>query len=325
MGKMSKKMVKQHIKNQSEERKHVMDDLEQKMQQQVAEEKFADALDTMAELAKRKCMDPEIMYDGALCYFMVGDYDRAANWINNTLTYKPDHRQARILLARLCLQEERVEDGLAVFDFVLEHYQGTLTAGEKEDISDILEYYSRNDADKLREHYPNIAAFLHLEAEEAAPEAAAAIPVASPMERARAAVAAMKQRLQQTEVKTAAPEPVPASAAEPAPTAEPAAAATMPAEHTAAGDRDHILAKDVSLLEKIALLNSFAGAYYAQGDFAAVADLLDTALKLDAHHEATLRNSCYNAVALGQKEKALEYAARLPMMDFALLDRIRQI
>ena len=101
MGKLSRKVSKQQQKNKAQEVQQQMEPLKKKMQEQMAAEEYAPAIETMAELAKLQCMDPEVMYRGAYAYFMLGDYDRAANWINNTLTYAPQHVPARILLARL--------------------------------------------------------------------------------------------------------------------------------------------------------------------------------------------------------------------------------
>ena len=205
MGKLGKKMAKNQKKNKEVQLQEEMNPLKRKMKQQIAEENFTDAIATMSELAKLRCMDPEVMYDGAYSYFMLGDYERAATWIDNTLTYEPNHMMARILLARLCLLEERTEDGLAIFDFVLEHYLAVLPEESREEIEEILEYYGRNEADKLRRRYPHITAFLKLESTADA-ESAAEPPVAEktakeeaePLAKAQAAVAALKNLMAKT-------------------------------------------------------------------------------------------------------------------------------
>ena len=35
--------------------------------------------------------DAETMYAGAYSYFMLGDYNRAAQWIKSTLAFAPKH------------------------------------------------------------------------------------------------------------------------------------------------------------------------------------------------------------------------------------------
>ena len=142
MGKASRKINK---RKEKEVKKQVQTDiqaLKMQMQQQVEAEQYAEALESLAGLIKDKCYDAELMYQGAYCYFMTGDYTRAAQWVDNTLQYAPQHIAARILLARICILEDRTEAGLAVFDFILENYLSALTQEQKEEISDVLEYYA---------------------------------------------------------------------------------------------------------------------------------------------------------------------------------------
>ena len=334
MGKASKKVAKQQAKTKSAAAKKQMTGLEQVMKQQMQEEKYEDAINTMAELAKIKCMDPGVMYDGAMCYFMLGDYERAANWINNTLTYEPNHPQARILLARLCILQDRTEDGLAIFDFVAEHYLPVLSAEEIEDMEDILEYYARNEADKLCASYPHLASFLKLDGGAGA-AAAAAQPVREvsaaseapataeedPLAKARAAIASMKQLMNEAKAVPASVEPVPAPAAAAEPQATEDASAWTPAESADVVKAD-ILDKHISMVEKIALFNSFASAYYYKGDAASAVILLDAALEIDDCHVETLRNRVCAAIRLGKKDEAMEYLAKMPLPDFVLLDKI---
>ena len=82
-----------------------------------------------------------------------------------------------------------------------------LSAEEIEDMEDILEYYARNEADKLCASYPHLASFLKLDdgagaaaaaaqpvrEVSAASEAPAAAEEADPLAKARAAIASMKQ------------------------------------------------------------------------------------------------------------------------------------
>ena len=47
------------------------------------------------------------------------------------------------------------------------------------------------------------------------------------------------------------------------------------------------------------------------------------ALEIDSHDPFVLRNVAYVCVAMKDKEKALEFAKALPMMDFGLLKAIK--
>ena len=132
-------------------------------------EKYADAINMMPELVKLGCRDIDFFYGAAYCYFMLGDMDRAAQWVNTALSVYPAHVATKILLARICLMQERVADALAIFDMLLAAPGLSLTEQEQEDMEEILEYYQYSEEELIREKYPNVAAFLKLdEAAEAA-------------------------------------------------------------------------------------------------------------------------------------------------------------
>ena len=329
MGKASKKLAKQQSRHKENILQQGNKDLKVVMQEQMEREAYDDALGTIASLLTNKCVDPEVLYNCAVCYFMTGDYTRAGEWINNTLTYAPGHFAARILLARLCILENRVEDGLAIFDFVLDKWDGKISIETQAEIGEILEYYGRNDADKLRQHYPHIAAFMKLDKSEAdiarreQPKAVVTNPKpietkpdveeSDPLAKAQAAIESMQQMMAgitEEEASTATEETVSTFAVE---------------EST---DLENILqeiaAKPVSLNEKIKLYNSFAGACYYDNKWEDAAVLLDKALEIDTQQEMSLRNMAYVMLAQGNTGKALEYASRMEVMDFGLLRDIKK-
>ena len=355
MGKLGKKLAKQQRKNKEVQVQEEMNPLKQQMKEQMAEEKFADAIETMAELARLKCMDPEVMYAGAYSYFMLGDYERAATWIDNTLSFAPNHIMARVLLARLCLLEERTEDGLAIFDFVLEHYQPELAADAAEEIEEILEYYGRNEADKLRRRYPHIAAFLKLgsdaaepaqTAETPAPAQPAEVPVsaepvqpampapespiaaAEPMAKAQAAVAALKNLMARTKPQETAVQPEtaaePVQAAGQSKTAVPEEQAAAKAQSAVAALKN-LMAKSngVKTGENLQQLQQRAGEAFVNNELEKAEELLQSALELDAGDDTTLQGLSLLAVARGDRQGAIGYALRMKATDFMLLDRLR--
>ena len=71
------------------------------------------------------------------------------------------------------------------------------------------------------------------------------------------------------------------------------------------------------------LLNSFAAGFFLEESFTAAKHLLKQALGLDAHDEMTLKNMGYTLVALGERDAALELAARMKLPDFGLLAAVR--
>ena len=150
MGKQRKKLKKNNVNKCSRE-------LLAEITQHMKVEEYNLVIENLAELLKNKVYDADAMYAGAYSYFMLGDYKRAADWINNTLSYAPNHIQVRVLLARLCLLEERVDDAMALYEYVLEHGAKSLEASVVEEISIVGEGYSGQKARSIEADYPEIA------------------------------------------------------------------------------------------------------------------------------------------------------------------------
>ena len=120
-------------------------------------EEYNLVLEALAELIKNEVYNAEAMYAGAYSYFMLGDYERAVYWIDNTLSYEPKHLQARVLLARLCLLEDRVDDAMALYEYVLEHGGDALEESIVEEIVSVGEGYAGQKAGRIDVAYPEIA------------------------------------------------------------------------------------------------------------------------------------------------------------------------
>lgn len=271
------------------------DDLKRELAEQMEDEEYGEALGTVADMIQAGIQDADAFYDAAYSYFMSGDYERAAQWVDNTLRFAPQHIKARILLARICLLEERTEDGLAIFEFVLKNYANELLPDEREDLAEVLDYYGTTQEAEIRASYPAIAAFLHL-APAANMETASFQPLVAPQV--------------QPSPKVMQPQAVPAAAED---------------DSAASAERlcREVLAKEVSLAEKLCLLNSFAGGFFLAGDFPAAKLLLKKALEMDAHDEASLRNMCYTLVACGDRDMALQLVSMMKAPDFGILAAVR--
>ena len=162
MGKASRKMKKKQQQGMEAGLQAEVKETEQKLFRQIEEESYAQALDTLVDLVQKKSVSPQAMYAGAYAYFMMGDYDRSAKWIDNTLRYAPNHVAARILLARLCILQEKVDAGLAIFDLLTDKFLAGLSDDERDEIETIAGFYGRNEAEKVKREYPHLAAFLHV-------------------------------------------------------------------------------------------------------------------------------------------------------------------
>ena len=271
------------------------DELKRELVGQMEDEEYAEALGTVAAMIEKGIRDADAFYDAAYSYFMSGDYERATQWVDNTLRLAPEHVKARILLARICLLQDRASDGLAIFEFVLKNCAAALSAEDREDLSEVLDYYGTTKEDEIRAGYPAIAKFLQLDGAASAAQPEAFQPLA--------------QQVQRIETQPVQP--------------------TQPAGQEADDEAEvlrlvqEILGKDVAVLEKVRLLNSFAGGFFLAGSFAAAKSLLKQALVLDAHDEMTLKNMGYTLAALGERDTALKLASMMQRPDFGLLSVIR--
>ena len=90
----NRKQEAQQAKMQEQEKR----ELGARMMENVEKEAYAEALDVLAEMIEKKLYDPEYMYEGARCYFMTGDYERATQWLDNTLQFEPNHVAATCII-----------------------------------------------------------------------------------------------------------------------------------------------------------------------------------------------------------------------------------
>lgn len=324
MGKASKKMKRQQKRRASTEQMKQCAPMEQELDQLFTAEAYEKVLEKLAQLIQSGDIKPDLLYKGAYSYFMLGDYERAAEWVSNTLNYAPLHIDARILLARICFRQDRPADGLALYEFLLEHVRGTMTAEQEKQIEDSSEYYVRRDRDQIRQKFPQLAEFLMLGEDSAQEEKKGDAEKSGTSDGSDtlAALRSLKQKLQHAAAETSA-DSAPDVRAEPKKEND----AAEPAEGSG-GARDKIAeiqVQQISLREKVRLLNRFAGAEYLQGRYRQAAEFLTAALELDCGDVPSLRNMAMAQAALGDNDKAQSFAAQLPDTDFVLLKQIRDM
>jgi len=362
MGKASRKMKKKQQQEAEAGLQAEVKTTEQKLFRQIEEEAYSEALDTLVELVQKKSVSPQAMYAGAYAYFMMGDYDRAANWIDNTLRYAPNHVAARILLARLCILQEKADAGLAIFDLLTDKFLPAMKEEERDEIESLAGFYGRNESDKIKREYPHLAAFLQIDkenhgAEEKAEvrENAAESRVESvgglklPSISKEAAANENGDEAQKTQAQPSGKSALDVlrtlkakidarahgnEAVKPSePEAASVGAADRPAPKTeslgaseeARRKIDEICGGKYTVAEKVRLLNSFAGGYYAQGDLDGAELCLKEALRFDEKDGSLLRNIAVLLAEKGEKDKALQAAAQMQPADFVLLRAIREM
>lgn len=329
MGKASKKVKRQVQKKAGEQQIKLCQGKEAELEAAFDREDYVKVLDLLAELITAKDIKPDLMYKGAYSYFMLGDYERAAQWVTNTLNYAPDDIDTRILLARLCFIQNRHDDGLAIYDFLVEHYRHSMSQEQTGQIIDSSEYYVRREAEKLRQKFPHLADFLSI-APPDAEEAAAGI-VSTPVKPAAAAKdgGSALSALQRLKAKLQAMQSKEESAAD-AGQAQVIAIDEVSepvAGEVSAVDNEKKIAeiesRECSLREKVQLLNKFAAGFFVFDDYSSAAEFLTAALKIDAHDNQTLKNMALTQAALGNSDKAQAFAANVAEADFLLLQLLK--
>ena len=256
----------------------------------VKKEKYAEAINAFADVLAQGEPPKECYADVARAYFELGDYKRAADWVSNALSVDPGNVDVRILLARICQRERRTDDALKLYENILAAHTAALTAAQRAEIEQRAGLDARLAQDKTRMAYPHLAALLGL-----APAPAASTVPSVPASSGTAPIA---------------PVSVPAA---------PAAQSFGSAKAQAA----QILAQSIRPAEKMAALNAFAGAAYVKDDYAGARELLTAALELDPGCDVTLRNMALLLHEIGEREKALQVAAKMGQTDFMLLRTLK--
>ena len=256
----------------------------------VKKEKYAEAINAFADALAQGEPPKECYADVARAYFELGDYKRAADWVSNALSVDPGNVDMRILLARICQRERRTDDALKLYENILAAHAAALTATQRAEIEQRAGLDARLAQDKTRMAYPHLAALLGLAAAPAAPTVPAA--------------------------------PASSGTAPIAPVSVPAAPAAQ-SFGSAKAQAAQILAQSIRPAEKMAALNAFAGAAYVQDDYAGARELLMAALELDPGCDVTLRNMALLLHEMGEREKALQVAAKMGQTDFMLLRTLK--
>lgn len=376
MARLKNKINKNRMKKRNNQAKQVLIGLKHDMQQFMEAEDYTAAMDIMAEMAVKKQMDGEIMYWGAQCYFFTGDFERAEKWVNNALNNGYNSVGLKMLLATLCMSEERNEDAFKLCEAVLTEGIEGMSKQDREIFDNFMDNISYG-YDELVAQYPNISEYFQKkqadkkinspvnklkdilkgkEMKEAEPQQAKVqeevkteLEKTPNEDKAQAALARLRQLLskdkeQVVEGNNEVQKPVESTiiseavqekeeitpeiqqVESPQPIVE--ELDNVQQNETEKVDVSDTLAKiaakEISLSEKVRLINVFAGVCYQQGDYQSAFDLLSAALELDGQDVATLKNIAYTCLSAGEQEQAMSFAAKLPVVDFALLYALKQ-
>ena len=159
MARLKNKINKNRMKKRNNQAKQVLAGLKHDMQQFMETEDYAAAMDVMAEMAANKQMDGEIMYWGAQCYFFTGDFERAEKWVNNALNNGYNSVGLKMLLATLCMADERNEDAFKLCEAVLTECIEGMSQQEQEIFDNFIDNISYG-YDELVSEYTKISEYL---------------------------------------------------------------------------------------------------------------------------------------------------------------------
>lgn len=134
--------------------------MKSKVKKMLEERQYSEVINELAELIKNKCYDADSMYAGAYSYYMLGDSERAAAWAENTLKFDPGHLPVRVLLARLCFQTDKLENGFALLEYILQHGKEILTDDELGMIQQMVLENSFGNEEEIAHNYPLLAKYL---------------------------------------------------------------------------------------------------------------------------------------------------------------------
>lgn len=332
MAKSRNKIVNNRLKKQNVKQTEIFKVLKAKMQELMEAEDYVAAMDVMAEMAANKKIDVEVMYWGAMCYFRTGDYERAAKWIDDALTCGGAGLKERILLAGICIADGRYEDSMKIIEVILTDESDTVSEDDREFMKEIMKPVGYG-YDAVLSGYPHVMALV----QEGEKIASGQSEDREAKDKASLALAKLKALLNKdkTTNKTENVEGKSGSDVDDRQTTdievEPvsmieknASEGSMKADDVVdsfdtEGIMQQIMASAVSLQAKVKMLNAFAAGCYQSGDYQSAFDLLNGALQLDSYAPEVLKNMAYVCLAVGEKEQALEYAAKLPMADLGLL------
>lgn len=372
MARLKNKINKNKMKKRNAQTKQVLTGLKHDMQQLMEVEDYTAAMDVMAEMAAKKQMEGEIMYWGAQCYFFTGDFERAEKWVNNALNNGYNSAGLKMLLATLCMADERNEDAFKLCEAVLTEGIEGMSKQDQEIFDNFMDNISYG-YDELVSEYPKISAYLQKKQadneanspvnklkeilkgkkiEEAKPQQAEVqeeVKTEPDEDKAQAALARLRQLLsknkeQVVEGNNEVQKPLESTIISEAvqekeeitpeiqqvEKSQPIGEESDNVQQNEAEKVDvsdtltKIAAKEISLVEKVRLINVFAGVCYQQGDYQSAFDLLSAALELDGQDAATLKNIAYTCLSAGEQEQAMYFAAKLPVVDFALLYALKQ-
>lgn len=261
--------------------------------------KYDEALTLVIRSFETYGVKGESAYETAEIYYLSGDYEHTATWCDNTLSIEKNHIGALLLLAKLALLRDQLENVLGLLDKVV-HLSNLDLNRYHSELKDILDLVLIDyEPEMVAEKYPDVWQCLHTVEEipgiEEAIDATANDTIDDTSDDIREADIA----LDTNEVLQDSMQNIESMQAE-------------------------IMAMSVSLKEKLALCNQYAGEYYLQGKLDFALGMLRLGLAIDATDEMTLKNIGVILYKSGERSEARGYLSRLTSTDLMVLELLHQ-
>ncbi|WP_196590707.1 hypothetical protein [Pectinatus frisingensis] len=343
-----------NINSKTNESKH-----RQEIKVLIEEKKYNAAMEKIISLFDTGHTDYDLMFDLAEIYYATHDYQRAEKWAFNSLKTQKTGKPF-ILLAQIYSDNNDTEKMAGALNDAL-RLSESISDADGELMDDMLLVVElAYDADIIAEKYPYIAKKMEedeagidmnlstetdeeqqqdniakdideeLAAEDDRTDNTKHATDDESLQSAQSAADSIEQMINTELAKDSGQTPAddieqPSAqmAAEQATGNDITNSTTSAAEPAIESISAGILQEDTSLTDKIKKLNAVAAKYYFDDDFTSTQFFLETAFSIDAHDEGTLRNLVQVSLRQKNKGKAADYAIRMPMVDFVLLDKIK--
>ena len=144
VGKYQKKMKRARQETVRQEQQGKWQEEVEQLEHLTSRNRLDEALVLAAQLIEAGCREPELMYQTAVVYFQQQDYERSAEWVDNTLQFAPGHLRAEVLLGRLCFLQDRVDDALRLFRQILRTGGQSLPTADVAAMQDMRAFYDED-------------------------------------------------------------------------------------------------------------------------------------------------------------------------------------
>ena len=166
MGRNGKKMEKNRNKLKQAKVCNIIKQKKIELSNAVDLKNYTKALDIISELMELGCREVDVFYQTAYVYYMMKDYNRAIKWVDNTLKYDSNNILARILLGKLCILEERYDDAMSIYEYILQNFCNEIVNIYIVEIRQIIEPIWKDDQEWIMNNYPQISNMMKRDCED---------------------------------------------------------------------------------------------------------------------------------------------------------------